>query len=683
EVNSAQYLYWGIKAHRWTTIGITLFIIGLVGATAMLVRYYWRVPDHNERRLEYANKIKLAAQALETSNLTLARNLLDEVVPKNGEPDFRSFEWGYLNRLFTDRSASQPQVLTRDGWVSAVAFSPDTKHLATAGADNIITLWDVLLDRPIKTFAGHSEWITSVQFSPDGGRLLTGGFDGTAKVWDVESGSEVLTLTADGAGISKPFFCKNGTAVIALGNDAIRIWDSTTGKESEVVHEPAKGNMAFAFSPDEKLYALRDVDQNISVIDIADGKTVARMKGHTDLVTDIKFSGDSRFLLTGSVDATARLWEVKTGKQVRIFKGHTETILAVAFSPDGKMIATGSNDDTLKIWSAEDGFLIDTLRGHTGDIGALDFSSDGRRLASGGNDNRIRIWPVSQNPPQGVLRGHTKPINSLAFSKDSSMLASTSEDGTARIWDTDSERERLLLDHDAVNVLPIAFSHDGKVLGTGGPKFLKLWSTINGREVRTIPTEGRINSIEFSSDDRMIATTDKLQIWDPATGQSICSTEYPAWTAEFMADTNRILTSGGSSIGTWDVRTCTQITEFEGEKGSEYAAVYSKTGKPWAFQVLNESRSLKLIDAITGAEIASFFGHEAELWAVDFTQDGKRLATADVSGLIKIWDVPSGHELLTLKANVGALSSIAISPDGKTLAASGHDGIVRLFRSTF
>jgi WD40 repeat protein len=124
------------------------------------------------------------------------------------------------------------------------------------------------------------------------------------------------------------------------------------------------------------------------------------------------------------------------------------------------------------------------------------------------------------------------------------------------------------------------------------------------------------------------------------------------------------------------------VSEFQGEEGFEYYSVYSQTGKPWACQLLNESRILKLLDTVSGEEIASYSGHEAELWDVDFTPDGKRLATSDISGLIKIWDVPTGHELLTLKANVGEFSSAAFSPDGKTFAVAGHDSIVRLFRST-
>ncbi len=42
--SSAEYLIWGIKAHRLTAVGITLFVLSLLGGTALLVRQYWRLP---------------------------------------------------------------------------------------------------------------------------------------------------------------------------------------------------------------------------------------------------------------------------------------------------------------------------------------------------------------------------------------------------------------------------------------------------------------------------------------------------------------------------------------------------------------------------------------------------------------------------------------------------------------
>ena len=62
-------------------------------------------------------------------------------------------------------------------------------------------------------------------------------------------------------------------------------------------------------------------------------------------------------------------------------------------------------------------------------------------------------------------------------------------------------------------------------------------------------------------------------------------------------------------------------------------------------------------------------GHSDVVFAVAFSPDGKRLATASADQTVKVWDSESGKELLTLR---GTATAVAFSPDGKLLAtASG------------
>ncbi|MBD1808491.1 NACHT domain-containing protein [Microcoleus sp. FACHB-SPT15] len=57
--------------------------------------------------------------------------------------------------------------------------------------------------------------------------------------------------------------------------------------------------------------------------------------------------------------------------------------------------------------------------------------------------------------------------------------------------------------------------------------------------------------------------------------------------------------------------------------------------------------------------------------AVEFSPDGKLLATSDVIGQIRLWQVADGQQLMTFQGHSDWISSIAFSPDGKLLASSG------------
>src|SRR5947209_2604086 len=78
--------------------------------------------------------------------------------------------------------------------VWAVAFSPDSKTLASGANDAMVKLWDVQSGKEKQTLSGHKYNVASVAFSPDGKTLATGSEDYTVKLWDVASGALKQTL---------------------------------------------------------------------------------------------------------------------------------------------------------------------------------------------------------------------------------------------------------------------------------------------------------------------------------------------------------------------------------------------------------------------------------------------------------------------------------------------------------
>jgi WD40 repeat protein len=70
--------------------------------------------------------------------------------------------------------------------VTSLAYSPDSKFLATGETSTEVELWDAATGELIQTYAGHSDTVRSVSFSPDGKKLASGSADGTVMLWDVE-----------------------------------------------------------------------------------------------------------------------------------------------------------------------------------------------------------------------------------------------------------------------------------------------------------------------------------------------------------------------------------------------------------------------------------------------------------------------------------------------------------------
>lgn len=209
-----------------------------------------------------------------------------------------------------ENSTREPVMLGGDGGsVMSLAFSPDSRWLATGSWDQAARLWDVgslssndlQAGNPIpepQTLRGHEGPVTAMAFSPDGRWLATGGggWDDTARLWDL-------------------------SVVLASGET------NGSGQEGTAVPE--------------------------NVVQI--------LRGHTASVSSVAFSPDGHWLATGSLDDTARLWDLgvllsaalesddPTAEPV-VLQSHEDNVMSLAFSQDGRWLATSSLDGTVRLW---------------------------------------------------------------------------------------------------------------------------------------------------------------------------------------------------------------------------------------------------------------------------------------------------------------------------------------------
>jgi WD40 repeat protein len=108
--------------------------------------------------------------------------------------------------------------------VEGVAFSPDDKHFASAGADGHLKLWTVEGDS-VGDWEVPDIKLKSVCFSPDGRYVVTGGADGVLRAWNPAKREPALIWPAHKNTIYGVTFSSDGKLFASAGYDrTIHVW---------------------------------------------------------------------------------------------------------------------------------------------------------------------------------------------------------------------------------------------------------------------------------------------------------------------------------------------------------------------------------------------------------------------------------------------------------------------------
>ncbi len=88
---------------------------------------------------------------------------------------------------------------------------------------------------------------------------------------------------------------------------SIKLWDTQTWKQKDVLRDPTGGVKSLAFSPDGRLLAWGSTDATVKVRD-AVTKEIHSLRGHTSWVKSVAFSPDGKWIASASLDGTVKLW---------------------------------------------------------------------------------------------------------------------------------------------------------------------------------------------------------------------------------------------------------------------------------------------------------------------------------------------------------------------------------------
>src|SRR5206468_9233088 len=231
------------------------------------------------------------------------------------------------------------------------------------------------------------------------------------------------------------------------------------------------------------------------------------------------------------------LWNVASGKKLHTLKGHTEQIFKVAFSPDGKTLASSTLAETpkqeMKLWDVATGKERAPLGGHLKNISFGAFSPDGKTLATihmpikEADPHIVKLWDVATGKEKmelGVGASLTF-FTSLAFSPDGKTLAMSdggflgkkAKPGSVQLWDLTTGKKRASMPGHDGGDWSVAFTPDGKTLvsvgflRTGHSYQITLWDVATAKERATMPISEdaarQFAPLVFTADGKTLITT--------------------------------------------------------------------------------------------------------------------------------------------------------------------------------
>jgi WD40 repeat protein/serine/threonine protein kinase len=308
------------------------------------------------------------------------------------------------------------------------------------------------------------------------------------------------------------------------------------------------------------------------------------------------------------------------------------------------------------------------------------------RVAGGGDPERA---PAELVAVLGDSRlKHWGFVDGVAFSPDGTALASASWDGTVKVWDPATGEERLTLDGGGAWLHAVAFSPDGKSLAAGDRwGQVTLWDWRAGSKETTIKVgDKKVVALSFSPDGKTLAVADlasgnQIRLWDTASGRQgppIEGHTGKVRSLAFLPDGR--LFSGGldNTVRIWDLETREERPKLpRGHRQPVHAVAVSPDGRRVASG--EESGLIKLADPATGAFTVNLLQQPHAVTALAFSPDGATLASAGPDGVVRLWNVTTKEKTRELRGHEDRVSSLAFSPDGKTLASGGIDHSVRLW----
>lgn len=326
---------------------------------------------------------------------------------------------------------SQPLLTYRGhiGAVTAVAWSPSGQYIASFGLVNSsVQVWNAHTGKPViipghvigptekgldapALFATDNQRVDALAWFPDSTHIAAALGDDFVNTWSIATGDQRIFPFSRPGNVNALAVSPDGSRIAAISeNTTAEVRSATTGKLLFTCKDHTQTVLTLAWSPDGKQIAAGGTNGDVEIWNATTGHTYMTYRGHSAQVNAVAWSLDSKQIASGGADGIVQVWDATTGNTLFTYHGHTGGVNAVAWQKGPLLpvyearIASAGSDTTVQVWSIGSATITtspqvmalqgETLmyRGHSAQVTSVTWSPDGQHIASGSEDGTVQLW---------------------------------------------------------------------------------------------------------------------------------------------------------------------------------------------------------------------------------------------------------------------------------------------------